>query len=118
MCKEFQEVDPFAASTLMEFIKEPSKTPIPRLNPFSPVVVGDEIYQDVQIIHQTIQYLRNPGSFNIRSDQLTGSYQDDKSESVQRSKKIRKQEHPPGRHEQQDLYHKRRQRKDSFSSSD
>ena len=82
MCKEFQEVDTFAAKLLIEMINEPSKAPIPRLNPFSPVVVGEGIYGEVQLIHQTIQYLKNPGRV----------LQGEGGEDSGRRRKIRKRE--------------------------
>lgn len=94
MCKEFQEVDKFGAKLLIEMIKEPSKAPIPRLNPFSPVILGEGIYQAVQLIHQTIQYLKNPQPQNISQQSVSERYDD--RNSIDRTRKIQKRDERGG----------------------
>ena len=39
MCKEFNEVDEFAARLLLEILRDPESAPEPALNPFAPVGV-------------------------------------------------------------------------------
>lgn len=43
MCKEFHEVDEFAASLLLDILKKPEHAPPPKLNPFTPVSVVENL---------------------------------------------------------------------------
>ena len=43
MCKEFHEVDRFAAKLLLGIMQDPSTAPNSRLNPFNPVSVAENL---------------------------------------------------------------------------
>lgn len=43
MCKEFHEVDDFAASLLLDILNLPESAPPPKLNPFNPVSVVENL---------------------------------------------------------------------------
>lgn len=43
MCKEFHEVDRFAAKLLLGIMQDPTTAPKSRLNPFTPVSVAENL---------------------------------------------------------------------------
>lgn len=45
MCRELHEVDEFAANLLIDILENPDIAPNPRLNPFNPVGVIENLHQ-------------------------------------------------------------------------
>ena len=54
MCKEFHEVDSFAAKLLLGIMQDPYTAPNKRLNPFNPVSVAENLTQSIYYIYNSI----------------------------------------------------------------
>lgn len=88
MCKEFNEVDEFAAKLLLEILSDPESAPEPSYNPFSPVGVlenwtensfHDNIKEGIDIDQETVDQYEKDGKGLGLKDM---AYESDKNSNI------------------------------------
>ena len=85
MCKEFNEVDKFAATLLLSILKNPSSAISQRLNPFNPVSVTENLNQSIYYIINSIQALNDKNNKKEQKEE-DKDIEDDRSRKIEKRK--------------------------------